>query len=165
MVSLPIVNFQLPIELLLSELRTSAIGNRKSAMLLALRKLEAFACTLLSVLLSFLDAWIARYETGVFEGRAQVSIILEQRAGDAVPNRTGLTCGAAAGDVDHQIKLARRFRQLQWLADDHAQCFVGEIALKRLAIYLDFAGDGAQINPGRRRFASPGSVILNFCHS
>src|ERR1044072_7592073 len=71
------------------------LSNRKSAIgnVLSLRKLEAFACALLSVLLSFLDAWIARHETSVFEGRPQVTIILDQRARDAVPDCASLARG------------------------------------------------------------------------
>src|SRR5690242_2810517 len=110
MESLPIFNCQLPI-VFNSHHRLS---NRKSAIgnVLSLRKLEAFACALLSVLLSFLDAWIARHETSVFEGRPQVTIILDQRARDAVPDCASLARGSAAGDIDNQIKLVRRFRQL-----------------------------------------------------
>src|SRR5690348_17607778 len=120
MVLLPIFNCQLPIvfnshyRLSKSEIRQSTIGNN-----LALRKLEAFACALLSVLLSFLDAWIARHETGVFEGRSQVAIILDQRARDTVSDCAGLARRSAARDIDHQIKLVRRFGQLQWLPNDH----------------------------------------------
>src|SRR5690349_5238363 len=76
---------------------------------LSLRKLEALACALLSVLLPFLDAWIACHQAGVFEGRTQVAIILEQRARNAVPDRSGLARGSAAGDIDHEVKLVRRF--------------------------------------------------------
>src|SRR5690349_13960049 len=128
---------------------------------LSLRELEAFACALLSVFLSFLDAWIARYESGVFEGGPQVGIELEQRACNAVTDRAGLPRGTTAGDVDHQVKLVRRLRQLQRLPNDHAQRFVGEVALKRFTVHLNFTSARPQINSGRRRFAPPGSVILN----
>src|SRR5215470_7561312 len=104
---------------------------------LSLRKLEAFPSALLSVLLALLDTRISRYQTGVFEGRTQVSIVLEQSSGDAVPDRASLSCRAASGHVDNQIKLACRFGQLQRLPNDHAQGFVGEIALKRLTVHLN----------------------------
>src|SRR3954462_11578766 len=86
---------------------------------LPLRKLETFPSALLSVLLAFLDSGIAGDQTGVFERLSQVAIILEQRASDAVTNRSCLARRAAARDVDDEVELVRRFRQLQRLANDH----------------------------------------------
>src|ERR1700752_3178226 len=140
----------------------SKIGNRKSAMYLSFRKLEAFARALLPVFLSFLDSRIARNQAGVFESRAQVGIKLEQRACNAVTNGACLSGRAAAGDVDHEVKLAGRFGQLQRLPNDHAQGLIREVTLKRFAVHLHFAAAWPQIDSGRRRFAPSRSVILNF---
>jgi len=82
----------------------SKIGNRKSAMYLSFRKLEAFARALLPVFLSFLDSRIARNQAGVFESRAQVGIKLEQRACNAVTNGACLSGRAAAGDRPASVR-------------------------------------------------------------
>jgi len=72
---------------------------------------------------------------------------------------------ATTGHVDNQIKLVRGFSQLQGLTNDHPQGLVREIAVKWFVVDLDFTRAGSQINSGRRRFASPRSVILIFSHS
>src|SRR5688500_313474 len=117
----------------------SKIKNRQCLNALSFRKLEPFPSTLLSVLLAFLDARIARHQAGVFKGRTQVSIELKQRARDAVPDRSCLTRRSTAGDVDYEVKLAGRFSQLQRLTNDHSQRFVREITFERFSVYLDFA--------------------------
>ena len=132
---------------------------------LPLGKLEAFPCALLSVLLAFLDSGIASDQASVFERRPQVGIEFEQGSSYAVTNGSGLSRWTTAAHVDYQIKLVRGFRQLQRLANDHAQRFVGKIPVERLVINLDFAAAGSQIDPRRCRLPPSRSVILNFSHS
>src|SRR5688572_16786979 len=134
-------------------------------LLLPLRELEAFSSALLSVLLAFLDSGIAGDQTGVFKRLPQVAIILEQRASDAVTNRSRLAGRAAARDVDDEVELVRRFRQLQRLANDHAQRFIWEIPVERLVIDLDLAAAWPQIDSRGCRLSPSRSVILNFSHS
>src|SRR5688572_1914584 len=134
-------------------------------LLLPLRELEAFSSALLSVLLAFLDSGIAGDQTGVFERLPQVAIILEQRASDAVTNRSRLARRAAAGDVDDEVELVGRFRQLQRLANDHAQRFVGEIPVEGFVIDLDLTAARPQVDARRCRLSPSRSVILNFSHS
>src|SRR6202790_5102638 len=45
-------------------------------------------------------ARIAGHEAGLGKRRLQLSVVIHQRAGDAVPNRAGLTGFAAAANVD-----------------------------------------------------------------
>jgi len=132
---------------------------------LPLGKLKAFPSTLLSVLLSFLDARIARYQSRLLQGRTKISIKLQKSAGYAVANRTRLSSRSAARHVDEQIKLIDCLRQLQWLANDHSQSLVGEIPVKRLAINLDISAAWSQINARGRSFPTSRSIVLDFCHS
>jgi len=134
-------------------------------MSLPLGKLEPFPSALLSVLLAFLDSGIAGDQTSVFERRPQVGIELEQRASDAMTNRAGLSRWTTAADVYYEVKLVRRFRQLQWLTDDHAERFVREIPVERFVINLDLAAAWSQIDPRGCRLPPSRSVILNFSHS
>ena len=104
----------------------------------------------MSVLLAFLDSGIASDQTGMLKCWSQVNIILEQGARDAVTNSAGLTRWTTAGDVDEQIKLVRRLSQLQWLTNDHAERFVGEVPVESLVIDLDLAAAWSQIDPRGR---------------
>jgi hypothetical protein len=70
-----------------------------------------------------------------------------------------------ASTVDDEVKFVCGFSQLQRLTNDHPQGFVGEVAIERFVIDLDFAAAGSQVNSGRCRFAPSRSVILNFSHS
>ena len=132
---------------------------------LSLRKLEPLPRSLLSVLLALLDTRIASHKTGVLESWTKIGIVFEQCSRDAVPNSSRLARWTTTGHVDDQIKLVRGFSQLQGLTNDHAQRFVGEVAVKWFVVDLDFARAGSQINSGCCRFASPRSVILNFSHN
>src|ERR1044072_8074016 len=129
---------------------------------LSLRKLEPFPRALLSVLLALLDPWIAGHETSMLQSWTKVGVVFEQRSRDAVSDRSRLARWTTTRNVDNEIKLVRGLGQLQRLTNDHPQGFVGEIAIESFVVNLNFAGTGSQINSGRRRFASPGSVILNF---
>jgi hypothetical protein len=96
---LPIFDFRFPA---FSRIRfQSKIKNRQSKMALSLRKLEAFPSALLSVLLTLFNSWISRHQPGVFEGRTQVAIELNQGSRDAVTDRAGLARWTTASDVDY----------------------------------------------------------------
>src|ERR1041385_1978911 len=101
----------------------------------------------------------------MFESRTKICVVFHQCSRNAMPDRSCLARWTTAGDVDDEIKLVRGLGQLQRLANDHSQGFVGEVAIERFVVNLDFTSAGSQINSGRCRFASPGSVILNFSHS
>jgi hypothetical protein len=154
----------LPIEMLTTEFKL-AIGNWQSAMILSLRKLEPFPGALLSVLLALFDPWIAGHKTSMFQSWTKIGVEFEQRSGNAVSDRACLARWTTTGNVDDEIKLVRGLGQLQRLTNDHPQGFVGEVAIERFVVDLNFAGAGSQVNSGRCRFAPPRSVILNFSHS
>src|SRR6185503_11541530 len=101
----------------------------------------------------------------MFERRAQVRVVFHQRAGCAVANRSRLARWTTTSHVDDEIKLVRGLCQLQRLTNNHPQRFVGEVAIESFVVNLNFTSAGSQVNSGRCRFASPGSVILNFSHS
>src|ERR1051325_597673 len=101
----------------------------------------------------------------MFECWTKIGIEFHQRARDAVPDRSCLARWTTACHVDDEVKLVRGLGQLQRLTNDHSQGFVGEVAIERFVINLNFTSAGSQVNSGPRRFASPGSVILNFSHS
>src|SRR5918912_3769156 len=139
--------------------------NPQSAIGLPFRELEALARALLSVLLAFFDARVARDEPRMLQGRAQVGVEFDERARDAVADRAGLACWPASIHVDENVKLVRRLGQLQRLADNHAQRLVRKILLEGFAIDLDFARARPQIDARRRSLAPTCSVILNLSHS
>lgn len=58
---------------------------------LTLGELEACACSFLAVFLSFLDTRIAGDEPGFLQRAAEVCIDVDERLGDAVLDRSGLT--------------------------------------------------------------------------
>src|ERR1043166_10077271 len=101
----------------------------------------------------------------MFECRTKVRVVIPQRAGNAVPDRPCLTRWTTTSHVDDEIKLVRGLSQLQRLTNDHPQGFVGEVTIERFVVNLAFTSAGSQVNSGRCRFASPGSVILNISHS
>ena len=132
---------------------------------LAFRELEALASALLPVFLAFFDTWIASDQTCLLQRRSQVAVVLHQRSRNAVTNCACLSRRTAALNVDQQIKLAGRFRQLQRLTNDHAQRLVGKILFKRLAINFHCAFARAQVDARCRGLSSSGSVVLNISHS
>src|SRR5678810_241576 len=101
----------------------------------------------------------------MFKLGPKICVVLHQGSCDAVPDRSRLTRWTTTANVDDEIKLVRGLSQLQRLTNNHPQGFVGKVAIERFVINLNFTGAGSQVNSGRCRFASPGSVILNFSHS
>src|SRR5215213_302511 len=101
----------------------------------------------------------------MFKCRTKVCVVFHQGSRDAVPDRSRLTRWTTTLHVDDEIKLVRGLSQLQRLTNNHPQCFIGEVAIKSFVINLNFTSARSQVNSGGCRFASPGSVILNFSHS
>src|SRR5207302_2786407 len=114
-----------------------------------LAELEARARALLAVLLALLLAGIAGQEPGRLEAVAQLAVVLEQGAGDAVADGAGLPGAAAAFDGGDDVELLRRLGEQQRLLDDHLQDFVREVVVQRAAVDLHDARAGADVDARR----------------
>src|SRR5579871_838995 len=106
---------------------------------LTLAVLEAFASALAPVLLRFLFARIARQETVLTQRVLERFVDGEQRAGDAVPHRTGLPRDSAAFRLHAHVETRRAGRGLQRLANDLHQLRAGKVLFGRLAVHGDHA--------------------------
>src|SRR6186997_3079207 len=93
---------------------------------LPLAELEALARALLTVLLAFLDARVARQEAFFLQPRAQLEVVADQRPGDAEAQRAGLAGDAAAGDGRQHVELIGGLGDRQRLLDLGAVRFGGE---------------------------------------
>src|SRR3954464_4704315 len=72
-------------------------------------ELEALARALLSVLLAFLDARVARQEAFLLQSRPQFEVVFHQRPRNAQAQRSGLAGDAAARDGGEYIEFIGRF--------------------------------------------------------
>src|SRR4030081_1522744 len=77
---------------------------RKHSLCSSLGVLRRLASALQAVLLPFLLARIARQEAGLLQYGAQLRVVLEQGARDAVGDRPGLARLAAADDFDTGVE-------------------------------------------------------------
>src|SRR3954454_24430240 len=130
---------------------------------LSLAELEAFARSLLTVLLAFLDPRVAGQEARLLQPLPQFDVELDQRPGDAQAQRPGLAGDAAAGDGRQHVELIRGFRPRYRLLDLRAQRLGGECLLDRFAVDDDAPGSGAEKNACGRRLAATGAVVLDSC--
>src|SRR3954466_15617995 len=80
---------------------------------LTLRELRGLAGLVQAGLLALDLACVAREETLALERHAQLRVHLDQRAGDAVPDGSGLAGGAAAVDADAEVVLAVEAHRLE----------------------------------------------------
>ena len=151
------------IELRISDL-DFAIRISQSEIALPLRELEALARALLPVLLSLLNSRIACHQPGLLQRRTKIPIEFNQRPCDPMPNSARLTRWATARNVDQNVKLVCRIRQLQRLANNHAQCFVGKVLRKRFPINNYLTSARSQINSRGRGLAPSRTVVLNLSH-
>src|SRR2546423_2388310 len=97
------------------------------AVLLPLRVLRGLAGALQAVLLALLHAGVARQESGLLEGRAQLLVRVEQRPGDAVGDGAGLSGHPPAQHLDADVEPAERVRQPQRLQHDLLQPALAEV--------------------------------------
>src|SRR5258707_7715676 len=75
--------------------------------------LGCLAGALEAVLLAFLHPRVTGEEAGLTQREAMVRVELEERPGDAVPDRSGLTRDPAALDLDHRVEAAVGIRDLE----------------------------------------------------
>src|SRR6478735_3079282 len=131
----------------------------------ALRELLAAACGMQADLLALDFTRIARHEASLAQHRLERRVVVDQRTGDAVARRAGLTRFTAAGDVDHDVEGFDVVRQEQRLLRDHDGGFPAEISLDVLAIDRDLAGALLDEHAGDARFATAGAVVPFTNHS
>src|SRR5204863_3032055 len=87
----------------------NAIATKKPP--LTFTELEAFARSRHAVLLAFLGARVARQQSLVLQGLAQLRVVLDQSARNAEAYRAGLSGYAAAGHRCQHIEFIGRFGQ------------------------------------------------------
>src|SRR6185436_17518154 len=91
----------------------------------------------------------------------ELVVELQQRAGDPVPYGARLAGRPATAHIDGGIELAQRARELQRLADHHAQRLAREILLEGAAIDQDIAAAGLEPDAGDGGLAPAGSVVAS----
>src|SRR5262245_21084556 len=111
-------------------------------------------------LLALDRARVTRYQPRLLESRLERRVVLDQRPRDAVAHRARLAGFAPTVHVDSDVEIRRRFRDLEWLAHDHAPGFAREKHVDRLAVYGNGALAGRDEDPRYGRLAAAGAVIL-----
>src|ERR1700722_13471024 len=106
---------------------------------LTLRELLPAACLVEADLLTFDFTSITRDEAGLRQFRLQRCVIVHQRAGDAVANRTGLTRFTATRHVDLDVERDAVVREFQRLTHDHQRRFAREVISDGLTVDNDVA--------------------------
>ena len=91
-----------------------------------------------TVFLSFLHSRVTGQVAGFFEDRSVLRICLEQSAGDAVADRSGLSGVAASVYVDKNIKLICRICRNERLTNYNLQCLQTQIIIDISFIYGNF---------------------------
>src|SRR5689334_21197832 len=108
----------------------------------ALRELEATSGFRLAVFFALDDAAVAREEALLLERWPQARLVIEQRLGDAMAHRAGLTREATAHHGAVHIELAHAVDDQERLIDQHAQHGPREIDRTVAAVDRDLAGAG-----------------------
>ena len=114
--------------------------------------------------LSFHFTGIAGDEAGAAQRRAQVFIVFDQGAGDAVANGAGLAGDAATADADIDVEVVFHVHGFQWLAYDHAAGFTAEESVQAAVVDGDGAIAFLEVDTGRGGLAAAGAVMNLFCH-
>src|SRR5918993_3590334 len=128
-------------------------------------ELEALARALLSVLLTFLDARIARQEAFLLQPGPQLQVVFDERPGDAEAQRAGLTGNTATSDGREYVELLAGLSHDQRLLDLGSVCGGGEGLLDRLAIDDQTTVARTEKNAGGGCLAASRPVVLNSsCH-
>src|SRR5947207_2254660 len=125
-----------------------ASGVSQNFFSLTLRELEAFAGARLAVLLALLLARVAREQTVGLQRSAQRGFRELQCPGDAMTDRAGLPVGAAAADVDADVKFRRVVGQRERTGGHASQGLGRKVVFKRAAVDGDLAAAGRDADAG-----------------
>src|SRR6478672_9853749 len=133
---------------------------RVIAATLALGELGSFTSLVKAGLLALHDAGVTAQEAGSLERLAEIRIGIDERAGDSVPDRSGLAARTAPVHTDADVEgafdpgdLERRQRQL-------AVRQAREVGLDRLAVEPGCAVARPQDHARHGRLALAGSLVL-----
>src|SRR5437667_10779921 len=121
---------------------------------LPLAELEALAGALLPVLLALFAARIAREQAFALQLLAQLSIELDEGAGNAQLHRACLAVHAAAGHRGQHVEAGGGFAGNQRLPRFAALRLGHKIFVKRTTVDGEFAAAGAQQNPRHAQLAA-----------
>src|SRR3546814_5649685 len=106
------------------------------------------ACLVQADLLALDLACVAGHEARRAQLALERLVVLDQRAGDAQADRTGLAGGAAAAGGDEDVEALGVLGQLERLAHDHARGLAAEELVERTLVDGDLAGAAAQEHAG-----------------
>src|SRR6267154_5698646 len=123
---------------------------------LTLRELEALARALLSVLLAFLHARIARQKSVLAQRRPQLRIEPRNRPRQSHAHRASLPAHAAAVRRHHYVHLVGNVRKLQRLDRVMLPRVIRKILFNRPAVDGKLAGAGTKEH-ARHRLLAPSS--------
>src|SRR6266849_341687 len=130
---------------------------------LALRELEALARALLSVLLAFLHARIARQKSVLAQRRTQLWIELRDRPRQSHAHGAGLAANAATMRGHNHVHLVGDIRELQRLDRVILPRMIREILFHRPAVDLKLAVPWTQEHARHRFLAPSGSQNPSLC--
>src|SRR5690349_2959383 len=126
----------------------AAFDSRKLCRRSTFRVLLAPPCLVQAHLLALHLARIAGDQTRAAEGAFQPRIILDQRARNSVPHRTGLAAFAASVNVHQDVESGEVLRQVEGLTYHHAAGFPAEELIDRLAVHHEAALAWLEEDPG-----------------
>jgi hypothetical protein len=115
----------------------------------------------LAVFFAFFGAGVAGEEAALLEFGAEVWIVLEECAGDAVAGGASLTGLAAAEDIDNNVELGFKFGEDEGLFEDHAEGGAIEVFFDVFAVDSDGAGAWAEIDAGDGGLATASADVLD----
>jgi hypothetical protein len=124
---------------------------------LPLGELEALAGALLTVLLPFMCASIARQKSELLQFAAQFGIKFNQSAGNPEARRPSLSGHPATMREDQNIESFRCLGCKQWLPHIGASRFVHKVMVKRTSIDSDLTFPRPQKHARGCRLAAAGS--------
>src|SRR5215469_14859803 len=128
--------------------------------LLSLGELLAAPCLVQAHLFALDFASVARHQSRFGQRRLELTIVVDQRAGDAVPYRAGLTRFSAAVYVHHDVEGRFVVGYLQWLTHHHATGFAREKLVDRLFIHHELARPLLDENACHGAFAPARTIVI-----
>src|SRR5450830_127753 len=137
-----------------------------AAGLLALGELRRLACLVQAGFLALDDASIAGQVTGALERNTQLGIGLDQRAGDAVPERARLAAPAATANTHAQVVAPLHASQRELRHGRLPMGGTGEVVLDRTAVDPGLAVAGTEDHARHGSLALASSTVLKrlLCH-